>query len=564
LLALALGCGSLPAADLQDLFANRETVSNLAGSASGNNLGATVEAGEPRHGARIGGASVWISWVAPTNSIVTFSTAGSTFDTVIAAYYVEDGDPAIFDKLHRAAENDDEKGTASVIVFGARAGKRYEIAIDSYQGDRGAIELSWSAEVVGEAPPVILSVPDDQALQEGMPLTLSVALENPSAYNLHWYLNGQELLDEESETLFIPALDSSHVGRYRLRLSLGEFRYFSKSVEIQINSEGLSDSLVRDKFFDTLAPGSAGTTINAVAKPGVGSKQPGFHILDAVNRGYNGSQIYNTIQATAAPDEPPICGVTGAVTWLAYQPPASGTFILNSDGSEIAVAMTLFTFTPPLTDINQLVEITCDSPPPNGMVSELECAVLTGETYVVGIAGLDGARGIVRLNYSLDQTRPPLPPEVFFGGAELTVAAGRPLVLAATATGSPPLHYSWLKNGSPVSPVDSYSLVIPSTTPGDAGAYSVRVRNHIAEALGGTLSVRVLVPPNLHLDRASGRYILTVETQPLQNYQVEYRDPSGGTFWIPLGAPFPGTGAAVRLTNDPPSSSDAWFRVRVQ
>jgi len=554
--------GSVTAADLQDMFDNRETVITASGLVTGNNLTATLESGEPRHGERTGGASVWISWIAPTNSIVTFTTVGSSFDTILAAYFVEDGDPAIFDKLHPAAENDDEDGNSSSLVFGAEAGKRYEIAVAGYRGARGNITLSWSIQPVGDVPPIIVSTPGDQALQEGAPLTLSVALKNPSNYELDWYLNGIKLIGQTSTNLYIPSLSRTNLGKYRLRLELGEFKLYSKSIEIQINTEGFTDSLVRDKIYDALD--SAPSTGNTLPSLQGNSGRPIPRVQDGVNRGYNGSQIFNTIRATASPNEPAICGQAGAVTWFAYQPPASGTLMLNTVGSQTGVALAAFDYPEPLTNISQLAVITCNSPPSSGAFSEIECAVLAGRTYFVGMVGMGDVRGVVKLNYQLDSTRLPAGPSVFFGGVELTAAAGKPLVLAASANGSPPLHFTWLKNGIPLPAKDSGALIIPSAAPTDAGSYSVRVRNHISEVLSGALAVRVLVPPAIQLESDNSKVVLFFDTVPQQSYSLEYRDPSHSTLWLPLGPTLPGTGGTVTLTNDLPSSSDAWFRVRVQ
>ena len=180
------------------------------------------------------------------------------------------------------------------------------------------------------------------------------------------------------------------------------------------------------------------------------------------------------------------------------------------------------------------------------------------------IAGLGNVRGIVKLNYQLDLTHLPLAPSVNFGGAELTVAAGQPLVLAAAAAGSPPLHFTWLKNNLPIAVDDTGALVFPLVTPADAGSYRVRVRNHISEVLSGSLAVRVLIPPALQVEATTGKVLLSFDTVPQQSYGLEYRDPSGSNVWLPLGPARLGTGSAITLTNDPPSSSDAWFRVRVQ
>ena len=49
------------AQSLQDYFTNRLTITNLTGEITQNNSNATVEAGEPLHGGKPGGHSLWIS-----------------------------------------------------------------------------------------------------------------------------------------------------------------------------------------------------------------------------------------------------------------------------------------------------------------------------------------------------------------------------------------------------------------------------------------------------------------------------------------------------------------------
>src|SRR5262249_37490021 len=46
----------------------------------------SAELGEPVHCGVIGGASRWYSYLAPTDGILTVSTEGSGFDTILAVY----------------------------------------------------------------------------------------------------------------------------------------------------------------------------------------------------------------------------------------------------------------------------------------------------------------------------------------------------------------------------------------------------------------------------------------------------------------------------------------------
>lgn len=557
-------------AELQDAFISRELVTGLSGTVTGSNIGATRENDEPRHAERRGGASVWVSWLAPTNGIVTFRTTGSSFDTLLAAYIAENDDPNDLDELEEAAGNDDEEGLTagtSLIVFGAQAGHHYEIAIDGYQGDQGNIQVSWSLQEAPDPPPIILGTPGDQALLEGQSLTLTVNLENPSAYDLHWFLNDEELEEEEAATLVIPALTRTNVGSYRLRLELGELRFFTKPIEIQINSEGLTNSLVRDKLLDVVAgPGAGILSLPAGSKynPKAPAKGGQPRTLDAINRGYNGSQLYNTVKATAGPGEPLVCGQAAAVTWFAYEAPTNGTLFLDTTGSEIDVALAVFTYAGALTNLSQLMPIDCASPSTPGTPSEIVWAVLAGQPYVVAIAGLNDLRGVIHLNYRLDDTLLPAAPMIALNGGEKLVAAGSPLQLAAAAAGSPPLFFTWLKDGAVVleeQPGNTLSILAASLA--DSGNYLVRVRNHIDEATSQPLHVRVLQPPRLLVALSPAEIVISFESVGGQLYRLESRLPEVPD-WTSASLWEPGTGGWMSFTNDLLAADHRWWRIQVQ
>ena len=122
-----------------DAFASSTGVSGNSFSVSGSNLGATREAREPNHASVSGGKSVWWRWIAPADGRLVLVTAGSNYDTVLAAYT---GDQV--DRLRLAAANDDVSSSnqSSQISISVKAGVTYRIAVDGYQGAAGAIQLA--------------------------------------------------------------------------------------------------------------------------------------------------------------------------------------------------------------------------------------------------------------------------------------------------------------------------------------------------------------------------------------------------------------------------------------
>jgi hypothetical protein len=122
---------------LNDAFADRLELKGSYDFVKGSNVGATWEANEPYHWQTTGEQSVWWKWQAPMSGTVTISTAGSNFDTIMAAYI-----GTSMAGLSFVANNDDYgAGVTSQISFYATAGTVYQIAVDGYGLASGSISL---------------------------------------------------------------------------------------------------------------------------------------------------------------------------------------------------------------------------------------------------------------------------------------------------------------------------------------------------------------------------------------------------------------------------------------
>jgi hypothetical protein len=122
-----------------DAFDAAHAIGGPQGRVHGSTVGATKEEGEPDHAGVEGGASVWYRWTAPADGRATFTTAGSTFDTVLAVYT-----GSRLDSLSPVASNDDALGyVTSRVAFDARAGEVYSIAVDGFGGASGDVLLGW-------------------------------------------------------------------------------------------------------------------------------------------------------------------------------------------------------------------------------------------------------------------------------------------------------------------------------------------------------------------------------------------------------------------------------------
>ena len=122
-------------------FANRRRITGNAATLTGSNVGATRETGEPTIDDVGGGKTVWWTWTALSTGTVTISSAGSAFDTVLGVYR-----GTAVNALTQVAANDDENAGADVftskVTFTAVTGQTYQIAVDGYRGETGAIKLA--------------------------------------------------------------------------------------------------------------------------------------------------------------------------------------------------------------------------------------------------------------------------------------------------------------------------------------------------------------------------------------------------------------------------------------
>jgi hypothetical protein len=143
-----------------DAFANAWDIPPGTLSASGNNVNATREAGEPDHGAGTEGRSIWWRWTAQTNGVVLLDAAGSPSNTVIAVY-TGNAVNALSIVAHGVPVFD------SAFAFQTTAGTTYRIALDNAR-DTGPIVLNFRQRPANDtfANAVLLTGADVTAIGE--------------------------------------------------------------------------------------------------------------------------------------------------------------------------------------------------------------------------------------------------------------------------------------------------------------------------------------------------------------------------------------------------------------
>ena len=407
--ALTLPLANIPGADN---FADRVPLSGTNGVLIGQNRDATSEPGEPLHHGKPGGKSVWYTWQAPVTGVATFRTLGSTFDTLLAVYT-----GSVLTNLTPIDSDDDRGGFYTCdLHFNAFQGTQYQIALDGFGGDSGEFVLAWQEQHTSHLLPVFLAQPASQTIAPGQNVTFTavgarvcgngqINCDNPNPQLFYqWYFYGTPIPGAATNFLVLTNVEAAQVGTYTLRIATPYQTNESDDAVLQINLTGsqAENALATDKLLDATQPlliGSSGSAPLSLAAD-ISEVRP----LDAtVVRGYTGTQVFNTAGSATSPGEV-ICGVIGGASdWLSLVAEADGTLYVNTDGSSYDTVLAVFRRSPTNSAVLELLACDNDSGT-NGKTSSLSLPVQAGKTNYIVVDGVNGATGILQLNYSLATT----------------------------------------------------------------------------------------------------------------------------------------------------------------
>ena len=88
-----------------------------------------------------------------------------------------------------------------------------------------------------------------------------------------------------------------------------------------------------------------------------------------------------------------------------------------------------------------------------------------------------------------------LPPAITTPPTNTSIVLGSPTSFTATASGTLPLNFQWLKNGAAIPGATSNVLTLSATTTNDSGSYAVVVTNTVGSVASSSAALTVLVPP---------------------------------------------------------------------
>jgi len=450
----ALVTVTAPALPLTDDFGPAAPLVPLGGAegvGSGTNVGATRESGETNHVGKAGGTSVWLAWVAPARGIATFSTRGSSFDTLLAVYT---GD-AVTNLTAIAADEDDGGFLTSQLSFNATAGTTYRIAVDGFAGAVGHIVVSWNLDTTEAEFPRIINHPESVTVTNGATAVFRVDVDTnglaAAQLKYQWFRDCEAIPGATDATLIIPQASVADVGSYRVFVENADRRVaesFTANLDLGLEPKVQSADKLED-ISDT-------PTDFPAAKA---AKQLGGTYL--VRFGPIQNHLLNNSAATRSPGESNHCGVIGGRSkWFKFQPAADGVMEVDTIGSSIDTVLAVYLG----RRATGLRYVTCDdNGAPDGIRSAVQFAVQQGTNYSVVVDGRRRARGAIQMNWRL------LPPPM--NGAALSIdvgqtslSAGSGGILAARAQDQDPSSTRLAQNAFRITGVLRPGWVLEATT----------------------------------------------------------------------------------------------------
>lgn len=532
-----------PSAGFSDPFAGAGTLPGTAsGYAVGSNVGATVEPGEIPPGFIPGGASVWVKWVAPTTGLETFSTAGSSFDTLLAVYT----GTSLTNLVSQAFDDDSAGFLCSTVYFNATAGTTYLIQVDGFYGDMGNIALSWNLAGTNNTLPVILTQPVHHTVGVGGAATFSVQVQSGTQYNYQWLKNGVPMPGMIGTSITIPNATPANIGVYQVQVTDPGTGVSTLSfpTDLQIN--------VPDVGQPVNTGARAESKHAAATDPTVRPDDPYDPTIVA---GYSGVQLCSGYGAVSEPAEPIHCGViTVATIWEAVTAPADGLLTVTDAGTGFKGVLAVYT----AANLG-LVPLDCSS----GHAAGLETCVLqatNGGTYQIAmsVTNLADITGPVHLVTTL------LTPPTFTSlpSAE-TTASNTPLVLNCMASGSPTIGYQWLLDGTNIPNATNATLSFANFTAANSGNYAVLATNGAGTNLFSLAPVYVNSPLEfVNTTTPGGAFFTELICQPNSNYVFE--SSADGRIWISNGAANSASGVISLRDTVNTNNSTEFYRAHLQ
>ena len=375
-------------------------------------------------------------------------------------------------------------------------GVEYTIGVTatSPQGESLPATISYSLPVA----PKIVAQPEGRTVNSGEALQLAVTASGTAPLAYQWFRNGQPVSGAQSASYAEPSASPGDAGSYFVRVTNPIGTVDSTVVTVNVTEfappvitaqpQPLTLS-VGEQLSMAVAASGAGTLSYQWYKDGValaGQTEESLRILSA-SPTHAGTYKVRVSNAYGSVDS--LSAVVTVITEVAVAPT-----IVSQPASKRAAAGGTVNFEVVATGTAPFAYqwFRNGSPLYGETSSELIIpnigAELNGSAYkvVVTNAGGSASSGGAILTVLV-------PPSIARQPSSVTLEHGAALSLSVEANGSNPLTYQWFKNGQAIPGATSSTFSIASVSEGDAGTFTVTVKNEVG-SVGSSASVVTITP----------------------------------------------------------------------
>lgn len=405
---------SAGAAQMTDMFNSRPQTSGFNEVLSANTTYATTETGEPvkMHGGS-GGRSEWAEWIAPANGRVTIDTVGSLIYPVFAVYT-----GAGLGELKTVARGlySGSQSHASA-TFPVTAGTAYQVAIDSRTGSKGMSQLNLRFSAA--AMPNAVTGADrfvERAVLEGSQ-AIGVAGIAPASFDtfqpkqtgrardVWWQWTAPatgvvtiDTLESTTDTMLtvysgVPVNDPPFADLDMVARNADVPNSKCSQVVFQTEAGRSYQIAVGDEYGGAL--GNIILKLNLVPN-NLPAAVPGTDLfvhrpdLEGVPCTGVACNTFGDLEAFEA-SSPGGCGRT---VWWSWKAPATGTMVVDTQGSGIGTTLRIYTG----WDLATLPEVAFNDDVPGGRWSMVELRAVKDTVYQIRVDGDYGDKGNIVLN----------------------------------------------------------------------------------------------------------------------------------------------------------------------
>ncbi len=455
---------------------------------------ATKESGEPNHAGNAGGHSVWWSWIAPISGPATLSTTNSSFDTTLAVYT-----GTTLASLSLVAENDDLNASFGVyqssVTFPAVAGVVYQIAVDGHGDAAGMVILTLSQptpEVVGGNDLFVNRFPITGQTNTVMGANTNATKEAGEPDHAgdqggrsiwwRWVAPASTPVTIDTAGSSFDTLLGVYTGTEVNALALVAADHqgsVNGSTVTFLAVAGVEYAIAVDGHHDGTAPARGVVMLNVRQYP-AGSLIGNDDLENATPISPQFLTVLGSnIGATRQDSEPAHAGLRqGASAWWTWTALNDGPVTIATDGSEFDTVLSVYTGAS-LASLSLVAEN--DDPRPGASRASVAFQAAAGTAYRIAVDGYRGAMGAITLTISPGADAPAAPQleQLPFAQTRFTGGGGggTNVEFRVVATGSLPLSYQWLRNGTNLDGATSQGLTLTNVSAADAGTYQVLVSN---------------------------------------------------------------------------------------